>query len=98
MAPNESGKVEVDLGTNPDIYVARVDWTPDGSALLVQRQSRDQKRIDLLRVNPETSQSQVLFSETSDTWVAVVDDMKTFKDGSLIWSSNRSGLHHLYRW
>src|SRR3546814_8669696 len=74
MAPHGSGKVKVDLGTNPDIYVARVDWTPDGSALLVQRQSRDQKRIDLLRVNPETGQSKVLFSETSDTWVAVDDD------------------------
>src|SRR3546814_13146553 len=98
MAPHGSCKVKVDLGTNPDIYVARVDWTPDGSALLVQRQSRDQKRIDLLRVNPETGQSKVLFSETSDTWVAVDDDMKPLKDGSLIWSSNRSGFNHLYRW
>src|SRR3546814_927341 len=98
MAPHGSGKVKVDLGTNPDIYVARVDWTPDGSALLVQRQSRDQKRIDLLRFNPETGQSKVLFSETSDTWVAVDDDMKPLKDGSLIWSSNRSGFNHLYRW
>src|SRR3546814_5781481 len=92
MAPHGSGKVKVDLGTNPDIYVARVDWTPDGSAPLVQRQSRDQKRIDLPRVNPETGQSKVLFSETSDTWVAVDDDMKPLKDRNLIWSYNPSQI------
>ncbi len=98
MAPDGSGKVKVDLGSNPDIYVARVDWMPDGSALLVQRQSRDQQRIDLLRVDPDTGESTVLFTETSDTWVAVDDDLKPLKDGSLIWSSNRSGFNHLYRW
>jgi hypothetical protein len=37
------------VGADPDIYVARVDWTPDSKAILVQRQSRDQQRLDLLR-------------------------------------------------
>ena len=98
MAPDGSGQVKADLGSNPDIYLARVDWMPDGSALLVQRQSRDQKRIDLLRVDPATGASTLLFTESSDTWVAVDDDLKALKDGSLIWSSNRSGFNHLYRW
>ncbi|RZM16561.1 MAG: S9 family peptidase, partial [Sphingomonas sp.] len=30
MKADGSGKVKVDLGSNPDIYLARVDWTPDG--------------------------------------------------------------------
>src|SRR3546814_3282731 len=62
MAPHGSGKVKVDLGTNPDIYVARVDWTPDGSPLLVQRTSSDQKRIDLVRGHPEDRKSRRLNS------------------------------------
>ena len=54
---------KVDLGDDPDIYLARVDWRADGNALLVQRESRDQKRLDLLSVDPATGRSTILFTE-----------------------------------
>jgi dipeptidyl-peptidase-4 len=98
MSPDGSRRVKADLGGNADIYLARVDWTADGRALLVQRQSRDQKRLDLLRVDPETGNSDILFTETSGTWINLHDNLKPLKDGSLIWSSERSGFSHLYHW
>ena len=64
MKADRSARVKVDLGSNPDIYLARVDWTPDGSALLVQRQSRDQKTLDMLKVDPATGKSTVLVHRT----------------------------------
>lgn len=90
--------VKVDLGADADIYLARVDWTADGSALLVQRQTRDQTRLDLLRVDPATGASTVLFSETAKTWVNLGDDLKPLADGGLLWTSERDGNRHLYRW
>ena len=98
MAPNGAGRVKADLGADPDIYLARVDWTPDGAALLVQRESRDQKRLDLLRVDPATGASKVLFSETATSWINLHDNLQPLADGSLIWGSERSGRMHLYRW
>ncbi len=99
MKADGSGQVKVDLGTNPDIYLARVDWTPDGSQLLVQRQSRDQKLMEMLRVDPATGKSTVLFTEKSGTksWLNLSDAYRVLKDGSLIWRSERSGYGHLYR-
>ena len=90
--------VKVDLGADPEIYLARVNWTKDGSALLVQRQSRDQKRLDLLRVDPATGKSSIVFTETAKTWLNLHDNLKPLADGSLIWSSERDGYSHLYRW
>jgi dipeptidyl-peptidase 4 len=90
--------VKVDLGSNPDIYLARVDWVPDGKTLYVQRQSRDQKTLDLLRVDPVTGRSSVVFTETAKTWLNLHDNLRVLKDGSLIWSSERDGFMHLYRW
>jgi dipeptidyl-peptidase 4 len=90
--------VKVDLGPDPDIYLARVDWSADGNKLYVQRQSRDQKRLDLLEVDPATGRSRLLFSETAPTWVNLHSNLRSLKDGSLIWSSERSGFQHLYRW
>jgi dipeptidyl-peptidase-4 len=52
----------------------------------------------MLRVDPETGRSTLLFSETSPTWINLTDNLKALKDGSLIWSSERSGYSHLYRW
>ncbi|HEY0086302.1 MAG TPA: S9 family peptidase [Allosphingosinicella sp.] len=98
MAPDGTAKVKADLGSDPDVYLARVNWTADGKALLVQRQSRDQKTLDLLRVDPTTGKSTLLFSETSKTWVNLNDNLKALKDGSLLWSSERSGYSHLYHW
>jgi dipeptidyl-peptidase-4 len=98
MNPDGSGREKADLGANPDVYLARVNWLPDGSALLVQRQSRDQKRLDLLRVDAATGKSTLLFTERSPTWINLHNDLRVLSDGSLIWASERSGFQHLYRW
>ena len=99
MKPDGTGQVKVDLGSDPDIYLARVDWTLDGSALLVQRQSRDQKTLDMLRVDPATGKTTVLFTEKAGakSWINLTDAYRLMKDGSLIWASERSGYRHLYR-
>ena len=98
MNPDGSGRAKVDLGTNPDIYLARVDWSKDGRTLFVQRESRDQKRLDLLAVDPATGASRTVLTETAQTWVNLNDDFHPLKDGSFIWGSERSGFNHLYRW
>ena len=99
MAPDGSNRIKVDLGSDPDIYLARVDWTPDGKTLLVQRESRDQKTLDMLRVDPATGKSTVLFTERAGerSWINLSDAYQAMKDGSLIWRSERTGFGHLYR-
>lgn len=98
MNPDGSGRAKVDLGQNPDIYLARVNWSKDGRTLFVQRLSRDQKRLDLLAVDPATGASHTILSESSNTWLNLNDDFHPLKDGSFIWGSERTGFHHLYRW
>ncbi|WP_413069011.1 DPP IV N-terminal domain-containing protein [Sphingomonas sp. 1P08PE] len=99
MKPDGSGAVKVNLGTEPDIYLARVDWVPDGTALLVQRQSRDQRRLDMLRVDPATGRATLLFSERAGakSWLNLSDAYRVLGDGSIVWRSERSGYGHLYR-
>ncbi len=88
--------VKVDLGGNPDIYLARVNWSKDGKALYVQRLSRDQHTLDLLKVDPATGASRVVLEETSDTWVELTNDFRLLSDGGFIWASERDGNKHFY--
>jgi dipeptidyl-peptidase-4 len=55
-----------DLG-DEDYYLARVAWFPDSDRLLVQRQSRDQNRLDLLSFPVTGGEGRQLFSEHSDS-------------------------------
>jgi dipeptidyl-peptidase-4 len=89
-------RVKVDLGANPDIYLARVDWSKDGKTLYVQRLTRDQKRLDLMAVDPATGASKTILTESSPHWVALSKDLKPLKDGGFLWSSERDGNKHLY--
>jgi len=98
LDPATGGQVKVDLGGDPDIYLARVDWTPDGKTLLVQRESRDQKTLDMLRIDPATGKASVWFTEKAGpkSWINLSDAYHVLKDGSLIWASERDGYRHLY--
>lgn len=98
MRADGSEQVKVDLGSDPDYYLARVDWLPDGSALIVQRENRAQTGLDLLRVDPVTGKATPLHAETSKTWINLSSDLRALKDGSLVWTSERSGYSHIYRW
>ncbi|MGN6377208.1 MAG: DPP IV N-terminal domain-containing protein [Sphingomonas sp.] len=100
MKPDGTGRVKVDMGSNPDIYLARVYWSADGDTLYVERESRDQQTLDMLKVNPRTGQSSVLFSEHSgpNSWINLSSNFHAMKDGSLIWWSERSGHGHLYHY
>lgn len=100
VSPDGGGRVKVDLGAERDIYLARVDWAPDGSALYVQRQDRGQTRVDLLRVDPATGKATLVFSERAGpkSWVNLTDNYRFLKDGSILWWSERDGWAHYYQW
>ena len=85
----------IDLGADRDIYLARVDWI-DGRHLSFQRQSRDQRRLDLIEADLTTGDQRTLISETSLSWVSLHDNLRFLRDGRFLWSSERSGFQHLY--
>ncbi len=85
----------IDLGKNPDIYLTRVDWR-DPQRLTFQRQSRDQRTLELIEVELASGQQRTLVTETAKTWVPLHHNLRFLKDGRFLWSSERSGFEHLY--
>lgn len=95
--PSTGAQKKVDLGPEKDIYLVRADWSADGKTLVYQRQSRDQKRLDLIAVDAASLAQRTLLTETSKTWVSIHDDLKFLKSRpAFIWASERSGRNHLY--
>ena len=93
----DTGNVrEVELGEDKDFYLARVDYSPDGT-LAVQKQSRDQKTLDLIFVAPESFEQNIVVREEQPNWVDLHSDLHFFDGGErFTWTSMRTGFNHIY--
>jgi len=97
VSPDSGVSRKIDLGADKDIYLVRADWSADGKTLAYQRQTRDQKRLDLVAVDAATLAQRTLLTETSPTWVSIHNDLRFLKNRpAFIWASERSGRNHLY--
>jgi dipeptidyl-peptidase 4 len=83
--------------TDRNSYLARVNWFPNNQFLAVQKQTRNQQRLDLVKVDVHTGQGRVLLTETSNTWVSLNDNIAFIPQRrSFVWASQRTGFRHLY--
>lgn len=84
----------MDLGTNDDIYLARVAWRPDG-VLTALIQSRDQCTQRLVAFDPLSGAATTLIEEHGTPWLNLHDDLRFLRSGAFLWSSERTGFRHL---
>lgn len=94
LASRRVTDVDLDLA---DGYLARVTWFADSRHVAVQKQTRDQKRLEMLKVDAASGSSRVILTETSPHWIELHDDLRFLKkQAAFIWSSRRTGYKHLY--
>ena len=80
-------------------YIARVKWLPGSRRLSVQTLNRRRDELDLYFVDRFTGKSTHILRETDEGWVNIHDNFNFLKDGKhFIWSSERSGYAHIYRY
>lgn len=86
----------LDWSEEEDAYLARVSFAPSG-CLIVQAQSRDQKRLIVKRFSPADGGWTTLFEEASNTWINLHDNLSFLGDGdAFAWTSERDGQAALY--
>lgn len=87
----------VDLGKEPDMYLARVQWSQSADLLTYQWQSRSQQHLELRAYALGSQKQSVLLKEQSKTWLNLHDDLFFLKDAQhFVWASERDGFKHLY--
>ncbi|HLV53011.1 MAG TPA: DPP IV N-terminal domain-containing protein [Cryomorphaceae bacterium] len=98
----DRSKKEVDLDADPEQYVPRIKWTADPAVLAVMRMNRHQSKLEFLLADASKGKAQVIpttvmYTETSDTYIEINDNLQFLKDGKhFVWNSEKSGFNHLY--
>jgi len=87
-------------------YIDRMEWTPDGSRIIVQQLNRAQNNSLLILCDPASGDSKTIYNETDDAWIDIepfwantgatgwdwLDNGKSF-----LWASEKDGWRHLYK-
>lgn len=94
----ESGKsVKVDVGAEKDQYVPRIKWMNNSGKLCVFRMNRLQNFLELLEADANTGSTVTFFTESSETYIEIHDNLRFLKDGkNFLWTSEMSGYKHIY--
>jgi dipeptidyl-peptidase 4 len=90
--------IDVQIGDETDIYIPRLNWTPDSKDLVVMRMNRRQNQLDILYANPFTGETRPIFTEKNERYIAedFLDAFTYLDDGRFIVKSERNGWSHLY--
>lgn len=90
--------ISADIGDETNIYIPRLNWTPDANNLVAMRLNRHQNKLDFLYANPYTGDSRPVFTEKNDKYISedFLDDFIFLKDGNFVVISERDGWSHLY--
>jgi dipeptidyl-peptidase-4 len=75
-------------------YLAKVNWTEHGLTVMVQ--SRDQRDLEVLRVDPVTGTTSTIFADHDDDWVELVPGTGMLVgDDQLVMCADRGGARRL---
>lgn len=88
-----------DAKAGTDFYVPRIRWTKNPNQLCVYKLNRHQNHLELLLANAHTGRTQVIYDERNKYYVDINDNLTFLPDRrSFVFSSERSGYHHFYRY
>src|SRR6478609_475289 len=86
-------EVETDRAAFP--YLVTAHWAGQHDPLVLV-QSRDQRRMRLLSVDPGTGQTEVVHEDTDPRWLEVVPGVPAWTaDGRLVWTADREDTRRL---
>lgn len=89
--------VDVSKYSPIDFLIVNVSWSPQNE-VVYQVQNREQTWLDLNASPASGADPKTLFRETTKAWVDVIGAPEWLKDGTFVWSSDRTGWRHFYHY
>jgi dipeptidyl-peptidase-4 len=95
LARLDGTSVAVDTDRDGFPYLVAASW-PDGHDPLVLVQSRDQRAMRILRVDPGSGRARVLHEDTDPRWLEIVPGVPAWTpDGQVVWTRDDQDTRRL---
>ncbi|MFT6956508.1 MAG: dipeptidyl-peptidase-4 [Halieaceae bacterium] len=94
----QSGKTDwIDVGHDPDDYLAQMHWNTSSDGLYIQHLTRDHNTLKLWYAEPGQQKATLVLQDNDPAWIDITNDLQPLADGTVIWTSEKSGYRHLYQ-
>jgi dipeptidyl-peptidase-4 len=78
-------------------YLPHLEWSPDGSQLLLQQLNRLQNTLRVMLADPPSGATRTIHTETAAAWVENENPVQWLDGGkAFLWLSERDGWRHAY--
>lgn len=92
-----SKTTKLDVGSQNDQYMPRIQWTRDANILALMRMNRLQNKMELLLADARDGQIRPLYTEEDEAYVEVPGTWTFLSDGKhMLLTSERDGYNHIY--
>ena len=89
--------LKLNIGSQNDQYMPRLQWTRDPNTLAMMRMNRLQDKMELLLADATTGAIRTLYVEEDDAYVEVPETWMFLNDGKhMLLTSERNGYNHIY--
>ncbi len=86
-----------DIGNETDQYIPRLKWIPGKNTLCAYRMNRLQNNLEFLDIDPASGKSKVFYTESSDTYVEITDNLFFNEEGTEFYiTSEAEGFNQIY--
>jgi len=89
-------------GDSKQHYIPLMQWSPDGSSLMIEQLNRKQNEAKLFICNPRNGEAKPIYSEKNNAWIDILptedNGWKWINKGKeFLFLSEKDGWRHLYR-
>lgn len=89
--------MKLNIGSQNDQYMPRMQWTQDPNTLAMMRMNRLQDKMELLLADATTGAIRTLYVEEDDAYVEVPETWMFLKDRKhMLLTSEKNGYNHIY--
>lgn len=89
--------IQIDLGSDRDIYIPRMKWTTANHTLAFYRMNRHQNKLELVLADGDLGTTKLIYTEENKYYIEINDHLTFLKnDEGFIISSEKDGFRHLY--
>lgn len=87
----------MDVGSEKDQYIPRIQWTQDANLLSIQRMNRLQNQLEILISDASNGTSKVIYKENNKCYIEISDNLSFLKDKKhFLFTSDQDGYNHIY--
>ena len=79
-------------------YIPRIKFDGGQNTLIIQTINRHQNDLRVFSYNIENKTFRLLINEKDKSYVSIHDDLKFIDDNNFLWTSERDGYKHIYRY